>query len=147
MWEFNTSPEAVVPCIPVCGDVEQIDPKHYKAGINIQIGPIKTTFNVQIEVMEERPLEFASYVTQGSEGGKAGKLNARSTLPLIALYSNNIASGTPVGIGLGQKPKPVYLKPGKFLHLGIDGLGEQTHQVVYSQSSPVSLYLAGYYLV
>ena len=36
-----------------------------------------------------------------------------------------ITTGTPPGVGLGQKP-PVYLKPGDTMRLGIEGLGEQT---------------------
>ncbi|MGX5775599.1 fumarylacetoacetate hydrolase family protein [Methylorubrum zatmanii] len=39
-----------------------------------------------------------------------------------------IATGTPPGVGLGQKP-PVFLRPGQTMRLGIDGLGEQ-HQAV-----------------
>lgn len=35
-----------------------------------------------------------------------------------------ISSGTPPGVGLGQKP-PVYLKAGDVMALGIEGLGEQ----------------------
>lgn len=35
-----------------------------------------------------------------------------------------ISTGTPPGVGLGQKP-PVYLKPGDLVRLGIEGLGEQ----------------------
>ena len=42
-----------------------------------------------------------------------------------------IATGTPAGVGLGQKP-PIYLKPGDRMSLGIDGLGEQ-HQLVISR--------------
>ena len=34
-----------------------------------------------------------------------------------------ISSGTPAGVGLGQKLQPVYLKPGDVIELGIDGLG------------------------
>ena len=36
-----------------------------------------------------------------------------------------IASGTPPGVGMGQKPHPVYLRPGNRMRLGIEGLGEQ----------------------
>ena len=40
-----------------------------------------------------------------------------------------ISTGTPPGVGLGQKP-PVYLRAGNIIRLGIDGLGEQMQQVV-----------------
>lgn len=36
-----------------------------------------------------------------------------------------ITTGTPPGVGLGQKPDPWYLKAGDKVRLGIDGLGEQ----------------------
>jgi len=45
------------------------------------------------------------------------------------LYPGDVIStGTPPGVGLGQKP-PVYLKPGDVVRLGIDGLGEQRQEV------------------
>jgi 2-keto-4-pentenoate hydratase/2-oxohepta-3-ene-1,7-dioic acid hydratase in catechol pathway len=40
-----------------------------------------------------------------------------------------ISTGTPPGVGLGQKP-PVFLRPGNVMRLGIDGLGEQRQRVV-----------------
>ena len=40
-----------------------------------------------------------------------------------------ISTGTPPGVGLGQKP-PVYLKGGEVMRLGIEGLGTQTQKVV-----------------
>jgi len=40
-----------------------------------------------------------------------------------------ISTGTPPGVGLGQKP-PVYLRAGQVMRLGIAGLGEQRQQVV-----------------
>jgi 2-keto-4-pentenoate hydratase/2-oxohepta-3-ene-1,7-dioic acid hydratase in catechol pathway len=41
-----------------------------------------------------------------------------------------ISTGTPPGVGMGQKPTPIYLKPGQEMHLGIDGLGEQRQKTV-----------------
>jgi 2-keto-4-pentenoate hydratase/2-oxohepta-3-ene-1,7-dioic acid hydratase in catechol pathway len=40
-----------------------------------------------------------------------------------------ISTGTPPGVGLGQKP-PVYLKPGNVMKLSVEGLGTQTQTVV-----------------
>jgi 2-keto-4-pentenoate hydratase/2-oxohepta-3-ene-1,7-dioic acid hydratase in catechol pathway len=40
-----------------------------------------------------------------------------------------ISTGTPPGVGLGQKP-PVYLRPGNVIRLGVQGLGEQRQTVV-----------------
>lgn len=40
-----------------------------------------------------------------------------------------IATGTPPGVGLGQKP-PVFLKPGQTVQLGVQGLGSQTQRTI-----------------
>lgn len=40
-----------------------------------------------------------------------------------------ISTGTPPGVGLGQKP-PQYLKPGDVVELGIQGLGQQRQDVI-----------------
>ncbi|MCR8723730.1 ureidoglycolate lyase [Frigidibacter sp. ROC022] len=48
----------------------------------------------------------------------------------LSLQSGDVIStGTPPGVGLGQKP-PVFLKGGETMRLGIEGLGEQTQKVV-----------------
>jgi 2-keto-4-pentenoate hydratase/2-oxohepta-3-ene-1,7-dioic acid hydratase in catechol pathway len=44
-----------------------------------------------------------------------------------------ISTGTPPGVGMGQKP-PLYLKDGDKIHLGIAGLGEQ-HQTARNYKS------------
>ncbi len=41
-----------------------------------------------------------------------------------------ISTGTPAGVGMGQRPTPVYLRAGQRMRLGIDGLGEQVQAVV-----------------
>tara|TARA_B100000700_G_C14834835_1_gene756303 strand:+ start:43 stop:891 length:849 start_codon:yes stop_codon:yes gene_type:complete len=40
-----------------------------------------------------------------------------------------ISTGTPPGVGAGLNPQ-VFLKPGDVMHLGIDGLGEQTQKTI-----------------
>ncbi|AUY13301.1 fumarylacetoacetate hydrolase family protein [Serratia marcescens] len=41
-----------------------------------------------------------------------------------------ISTGTPPGVGMGQKPQPIYLRAGQTMRLGIEGLGEQCQQTV-----------------
>ncbi|MGK8679481.1 fumarylacetoacetate hydrolase family protein [Serratia marcescens] len=41
-----------------------------------------------------------------------------------------ISTGTPPGVGMGQKPQPIYLRVGQTMRLGIEGLGEQCQQTV-----------------
>jgi 2-keto-4-pentenoate hydratase/2-oxohepta-3-ene-1,7-dioic acid hydratase in catechol pathway len=43
---------------------------------------------------------------------------------MTLLPGDVISTGTPPGVGLGQKP-PLFLKPGDVVRLGIQGLGEQ----------------------
>jgi len=48
----------------------------------------------------------------------------------MTLYPGDlISTGTPPGVGMGQKPAPVYLKAGDEIKLGIAGLGEQRQRV------------------
>jgi 2-keto-4-pentenoate hydratase/2-oxohepta-3-ene-1,7-dioic acid hydratase in catechol pathway len=42
---------------------------------------------------------------------------------MALLPGDVISTGTPAGVGLGQKPEPVYIKEGDVIELGIDGLG------------------------
>jgi len=49
----------------------------------------------------------------------------------FTLHSGDIIStGTPPGVGLGQKPEPIYLRVGQTMHLGIEKLGVQTQNLV-----------------
>jgi 2-keto-4-pentenoate hydratase/2-oxohepta-3-ene-1,7-dioic acid hydratase in catechol pathway len=41
-----------------------------------------------------------------------------------------ISTGTPPGVGMGQKPNPIYLKAGQTMRLGIAGLGEQQQKTI-----------------
>ncbi|UUZ67301.1 fumarylacetoacetate hydrolase family protein [Polaromonas sp. P1(28)-13] len=41
-----------------------------------------------------------------------------------------ISTGTPPGVGMGQKPAPVYLSAGQVMRLGISGLGEQQQKII-----------------
>jgi 2-keto-4-pentenoate hydratase/2-oxohepta-3-ene-1,7-dioic acid hydratase in catechol pathway len=47
---------------------------------------------------------------------------------MTLLPGDIISTGTPAGVGLGQKPEPVYIKPGDVIELGIHGLGSSRQQ-------------------
>jgi 2-keto-4-pentenoate hydratase/2-oxohepta-3-ene-1,7-dioic acid hydratase in catechol pathway len=53
---------------------------------------------------------------------------------MTLLPGDIISTGTPAGVGLGQKPEPVYIKPGDVIELGIHGLGS-SRQVAVSYSN------------
>ena len=49
----------------------------------------------------------------------------------ITLHPGDLLiTGTPPGVGEGQKPDKIFLKPGDRMRLGITGLGEQNQEVV-----------------
>ncbi|WP_316803782.1 fumarylacetoacetate hydrolase family protein [Pedobacter nototheniae] len=48
---------------------------------------------------------------------------------MTLLPGDVITTGTPAGVGLGQKPAPWYLKEGDVVELGIDGLGSSKQHV------------------
>jgi len=49
----------------------------------------------------------------------------------ITLHPGDLLiTGTPPGVGEGQKPEKIFLKPGDDMRLGITGLGEQRQKVV-----------------
>ncbi len=89
VWQFITSPEKVAPCIPGCEGAEQTSESTYKATIKVKVGPVKAKFVVDIETIEERPPEYASYMTKGEEGSKTSRLKATSTLFLTQQDDGN----------------------------------------------------------
>lgn len=49
---------------------------------------------------------------------------------MTLLPGDIISTGTPAGVGMGQKPAPVYIQPGDVIELGIDGLGSSKQKAV-----------------
>lgn len=88
------------------GDVQQLDMWLDLNGKRMQTGNTKTMiFGVA---------EIVSYVSQ-----------------FMTLEPGDlITTGTPPGVGLGQKPEPFYLKAGDVMELGIEKLGSQRQSVV-----------------
>jgi 2-keto-4-pentenoate hydratase/2-oxohepta-3-ene-1,7-dioic acid hydratase in catechol pathway len=60
-------------------------------------------------------------------------------IPLLVSYISQfmtllpgdiVSTGTPAGVGMGQKPDPIYIKAGDVIELGIDGLGSSKQVAV-----------------
>ena len=49
---------------------------------------------------------------------------------MTLLPGDIISTGTPAGVGLGQKPEPVYIKAGDVIELGIHGLGSSRQKAI-----------------
>ena len=56
---------------------------------------------------------------------------------MTLLPGDVISTGTPAGVGLGQKPEPVYIKPGDVVELGIHGLGSSRQVAVAYNNAPI----------
>jgi 2,4-diketo-3-deoxy-L-fuconate hydrolase len=52
---------------------------------------------------------------------------------MTLLPGDVISTGTPAGVGTGQKPEPWFLKEGDVVELGIDGLGSSRQEAVAYQ--------------
>ncbi|MGD8383772.1 MAG: SRPBCC domain-containing protein [Lysobacterales bacterium] len=85
VWDFISSPEKVGPCFPGCKGVKKLGDNQYQTEIKVQIGPIKTVFNIEFEETESRPMEYFAYASRGEEGHRASRLKADSTLTLSPL--------------------------------------------------------------
>jgi carbon monoxide dehydrogenase subunit G len=88
VWMAIQDPAIVAPCLPGCQSVEVVSPTLYKARIRIELGPIKTEFNVEVEIVAEAPPAEVRTRTRGEEGSRASSLSAENTLRLIALGEN-----------------------------------------------------------
>lgn len=82
VWRFIRDPDEVGPCLPGCEGIEVTGPKTYKSKIKVGLGPIKTTFTVDVELVEEDPPRYAKSLTKGEEGGRASSVSAESELRL-----------------------------------------------------------------
>lgn len=89
VWSFITDPQKVAQCIPGCEGAEEKERGKYAAAINVKVGPIRTTFHLDIEQTEQRPPEFASYLGKGEEGSRASRVSSVSTLALKSLSANS----------------------------------------------------------
>ncbi len=67
-WRALMDPEVLRRCIPGCDEFERLGDGQYRARVKLSIGPVKATFQSNLEITAARPPE--SYRLQGE--GKAG---------------------------------------------------------------------------
>jgi carbon monoxide dehydrogenase subunit G len=85
VWKVIRDPHRVSICVPGCQTIQELNDTTYKARVTVALGPIKATFDLVVELTEERPPEFAAIVTRGEEGGRASSITAKSELRLSSL--------------------------------------------------------------
>jgi 2-keto-4-pentenoate hydratase/2-oxohepta-3-ene-1,7-dioic acid hydratase in catechol pathway len=86
------------------------------------------------------PQRLGMWLTvNGVERQKSSTANMIFDVPTLVSYVSQfmtllpgdiISTGTPPGVGMGQRPAPVYLQPGDVVELGIEGLGRARQRVV-----------------
>jgi len=72
VWDFLWDPEKLASCIEGCEKVEEIEPKkRYTAFVEAKVGPFKTSFAVELDVLEVDALHI-----QAKAAGKDSKIAA-----------------------------------------------------------------------
>ena len=71
VWAFVTDPEKLSRCGPDVQRVDVIDPTHFKVVARAGVGPIRTTFALDVVFTELRAPEHASVRARGQAPGSA----------------------------------------------------------------------------
>ena len=123
VWQFITDPEQVAPCVPGCQSYEVLGPKEYKASVKVAVGPIKTTFNVTVELTTQDAPTFLASTTRGEEGSRSSTVTAQNELRLVSTgdqstevsYLSEISVVGRLGkFGLGMMKKKAQQLGGEF---------------------------------
>jgi uncharacterized protein len=85
VWRHIVDPGRMVSCVPGCESIEQKDPRNYRATVRIEVGPIKSKFNLDVSVDVEQPPSVIVSTTRGEEGTRASTLSSTNRLELRAL--------------------------------------------------------------
>jgi 2-keto-4-pentenoate hydratase/2-oxohepta-3-ene-1,7-dioic acid hydratase in catechol pathway len=101
-------------------------------------GPVGPYFVTKNEVPDPQKLDLWTEVDgQRMQNGNTRNMifNVRQLVSYVSHFitlhpGDIIATGTPAGVGAGQKPKPIFLHAGQRLKLGIAGLGEQSCKTI-----------------
>lgn len=85
VWDFIWNVEEFARCVPGVTQVEKVDGARYKVRVEQKISFLKASFNLQIEVQEQRPPEYIRTSGEGTDSAIAASLKQRSEVTLDAL--------------------------------------------------------------
>jgi 2,4-didehydro-3-deoxy-L-rhamnonate hydrolase len=127
----------------VCNDVSEREFQHERAGQWVKgksaptFGPLGPWLVTTDEIKDVQALDM--WLDVGGERMQTGStktmvFGVKTLISYISQFmilepGDVITTGTPPGVGSGMKP-PRFLKAGDIVSLGIDGLGQQTQNVV-----------------
>ena len=123
VWSLIRDPEIMVGCVPGCDAIEQVDDTTYTADVTVSVGPIKATFSLIIEVVEEVPPILVKTLSRGEEGSRASMVKSVNEMRLTRLaggeteiaYSADVEISGRLGrYGAGMMKKIATKLAGKF---------------------------------
>ena len=95
----------MAPCVPGCEAIESIG-NITELAQSWDSGPIKVSFNLEVEITEEKAPELVTFVTRGEEGSRSSVVSAKSSLRLDALSAQQteVRYSSDVNGRLGKRP-------------------------------------------
>ncbi len=113
-WSKGKSADTFAPLGPYLATPDEIADPH-RLGMWLRVNGVTRQESTTANMIFDVPT-LVSYVSQF----------------MTLLPGDVISTGTPAGVGMGQKPEAVYLKPGDVVELGIEGLGTSSQRAVAS---------------
>jgi uncharacterized protein len=101
VWAALNNPAILQRCVPGCQSMQQVDDAHFSAAVKAKVGPVNTTFQVQLVVAESDPPN--SYVLQGEVKGGAGVAKGAASVQLSAVSDEVTALSYSVDASIGGK--------------------------------------------
>lgn len=81
VWQLINDPAVLEQCIPGCEALTERNPRSYSARVKLKIGPVKATFNGDVEMTEV--VEYRSFRLVGKgAGGVAGMASGHADVTL-----------------------------------------------------------------
>ncbi len=80
VWQILTDPEALLGCIPGCKTMEALGNDEYAATVTISMGPIRSSFDAKVKMVDLRPFEYYKLVVEGN--GPSGFVRGESQIKL-----------------------------------------------------------------
>lgn len=85
VWEFIWNVEEFAGCVPGVTSVEKVDETHYNVKVEQKVSFLKASFNMKIEVVEQRAPEYIRTVGEGKDSKIAASLKQMSEVTLEAI--------------------------------------------------------------
>ena len=82
VWEALNDPDVLQKCIPGCQSLEKVDDTHLTATVQVKMGPVKASFDGEVELTNiNAPI---SYTIRGEgKGGVAGHASGGADVSLM----------------------------------------------------------------